>query len=99
MDDFDKYLNEQLKNPEFAQLWEEDEIEYVLAKNIIRCRTKLGLSQCELAKRAKMTQTAISRVESAESNVTLRTMKRLAQALHTTVPQLIDNGQREKVTA
>ena len=30
MDDFDKYLNEQLQNPEFKKEWDENELEYQL---------------------------------------------------------------------
>ena len=36
--DFDKYLEEQLKRPEFREAYEELEEEYELAKQIIRSR-------------------------------------------------------------
>ena len=38
MDDFDKYLDEQLQNPEFKKEWDENELEYQLMMMILKQR-------------------------------------------------------------
>ncbi|WP_154647386.1 hypothetical protein [Kurthia massiliensis] len=53
MDDFEKYLNEQLKNPEFAKLWYEDEISYTTTKDIKREKNESDQTHEELAERQK----------------------------------------------
>lgn len=40
MDDFEKYLAEQLENPEFKQEWDSHELEYQLTVNLMKERTK-----------------------------------------------------------
>ncbi len=47
--DFDKYLDTQLKNPEFRKAYEDLEEEYELAKQIIRFRIDRNLSQAQLS--------------------------------------------------
>lgn len=74
-------LDKRLKDPEFRKHWEASEIEYQLAKKLIDRRLNRHLSQRDLAKKAKTTQTVISRVESMNSNPSLGLLKRLAQAL------------------
>lgn len=44
-------------------------------------RRALGLSQTALARRAGITQTALSRIEQADTTPTIATLERLAQAL------------------
>ena len=36
MDDFDRYLEEQLKNPEFKKEWEKNRFEYDIMKDTIK---------------------------------------------------------------
>lgn len=52
--------------PEIIKELIEDEPNYKIAKTIIEERIKKGLSQNALAKKAKLTQTQISRLESAQ---------------------------------
>ena len=47
--DFDRYLEEQLKRPEFREAYEDLEEEYELAKQIIRFRVNRNLTQTQLA--------------------------------------------------
>ena len=47
--DFDKYLETQMRNPEFRKAYEELEDEYELAKQIIRFRIDRNLTQTQLA--------------------------------------------------
>ena len=52
-------------------------------------RTKLGLTQEQLAERSGLHFTYVSSVERGERNVTLRTIVRLADALDTTAAELL----------
>ena len=65
--DFDKYLEEQLKRPEFREAYEELEEEYELAKQIIRFRVSRNLTQTQLARLVGTSQPAIARLEGASS--------------------------------
>lgn len=89
MSDFKKRLAKRLEDPGFAEAWKETELEYLLARNIIKRRKKLGMTQVELAKRLRTTQSAVSRIEAGNSNVTLKTLGDLAKALDTDVNNLI----------
>lgn len=54
-------------------------------------RTEQGLTQEALAKRLKMKQAYVARLESgAENNPTLDTLRRLAKALKCKVSELVD---------
>jgi transcriptional regulator with XRE-family HTH domain len=80
--DFDRYLEEQLKRPEFREAYEELEEEYELAKQIIRYRLSRNLTQAQLAKLVGTSQPAIARLESGNHrNLTLGFLSRVARAL------------------
>lgn len=84
-----KRLAKRLKDPEFAAAWAETELEYQVARNIIKKRKALGLTQTELAKRINTKQSVISRIEAGNSNITLKTLGDIAKALDTDVIHLI----------
>jgi len=75
-------LEKRLKDPEFRCLWQESEVEYQLARSLIEKRLKEKISQRHLAKKANTTQAVISRIESMNSNPSLRLLKRIARALN-----------------
>ena len=80
--DFDKYLEAQLKRPEFREAYEELEEEYELAKQIIKFRLSRKLTQAQLAKLVGTSQPAIARLESGNHrNLTLGFLARVARAL------------------
>ena len=80
--DFDKYLEAQLKNPEFRKAYEEIEDEYQLATQIIRFRIDRNLTQAQLARLVGTSQPAIARLESGNHrNLTLAFLFRVAKAL------------------
>ncbi len=74
-------LKKRFKNPEFLRLWKESEVEYQLARYLIKKRLMKKISQRDLAKKAKTTQAVISRVESMNLNPSLKFLKKLAKAL------------------
>ena len=83
---FDKYLDEQLKDPEFAARFERAGEAWDVALQIAALRTQAGLSQKDLAKLLKVSQQQISRLESpGYEGHSLSTLRRLAQVLHARV--------------
>ena len=77
-DDFEKFLEKQLKNEEFRKEWESLEPEYAI---LIEARTSQGLTQKELSIRSGIAQGDISKIENGNANPSIKTLKRLATAL------------------
>ncbi len=97
---FDQYLEEQLKDPEFAQRFAKAGEAWELALEIARLREEAGLSQKELAKRLGTTQQQISRIESpAYEGHSLSMLRRLAAALDRDVKVIFEPRHREKTHA
>lgn len=62
----------------------------VIGKNIKKYRLKMGLSQDKLAKLANVTYTTLVKIESGvNKNPTIKTLKKIADALGITVNDLI----------
>jgi transcriptional regulator with XRE-family HTH domain len=79
---FDSYLNEQLRDPEFAARFARAGEAWDIALQIASAREKAGLSQRELAERVGTTQQQISRLESPNyEGHSLSMLRRVAQAL------------------
>lgn len=83
--DFLTHKKQLLKNPTFRKIYEETELEYQIARALIRARIEKGLTQKELAKKLHTKQSVISRVENAKTMPSLSFLKRLAQALNTSL--------------
>ena len=84
-DDFEKFLEKQLKNEEFRKEWASLEPEYSIMKAIIEARTSQGLTQKELSLRSGIAQGDISKIENGNANPSIRTLKRLASAMGKTL--------------
>jgi len=76
-------LAQRLKDPKFKKAWEESELEYRLAKQIIDARLRKDLSQRDLAYKIQSTQAVISRIETMSANPSLNLLKRISRALDT----------------
>lgn len=63
MKSFRGHLKEKLKNERFKTIYEEEKQLAELSIKILGTREQLGLSQQELAKRAKITQQQLSKIE------------------------------------
>lgn len=61
---FDLYLEEQLKDPEFAERFERAGEAWDVAMHLAALRKQVGLSQKDLARKLKTSQQNISRLES-----------------------------------
>ena len=70
-----------MKNPEFVKEWESLEPEYQLIRALLNGRKAANLSQTQLSNLTGISQADISRLETGESNPSLKTLKRLANAL------------------
>lgn len=85
MTNWEIYKQKLLKNPEFRRLYEESQPEFEITKAIIRARIERKITQRELARRMKTTQSVISRLEQAKTTPSLSFLKRLAKALNATL--------------
>lgn len=81
MDDFDRYLNEQMKDPDFKKEWDENEVRYQLMIMVLRARNEEQLTQSELAERTGLRQSNISRIEKGQSMPSIATLAKIAQGL------------------
>ena len=81
MDDWDKLKSELLDDPATAAAYEARRPAYELASKLVEMRTRLGLSQRQLASRAGMTQPEIARLESAAIQPTWETLSRVLGAV------------------
>ncbi|OGD62089.1 hypothetical protein A2160_04625 [Candidatus Beckwithbacteria bacterium RBG_13_42_9] len=79
--DWKKHEKKLLQNPKFRQAAAKIEPEYQLARSIILIRLKRGLTQKQLARKMRTSQSAIARVESGYYLPSLSFLKRLSQAL------------------
>ena len=81
MTDFDSFLEEQLKDPEFRAEYEALEPEFAIVQAMIDARRKTGLTQKQLAERTGIAQSDISKFETGGGNPSLRTLQRLAAGM------------------
>ena len=84
-DDFQRYLDKQLEDPEFRKEWEALEPEYAIMQALIDARNEAGITQTELSRRTGIAQTDISKLERGNGNPSLKTLKRLAEGLGMTL--------------
>lgn len=81
MDDFDRYLGEQLKDPVFQKEWEENQFEYDIMKMLVMARCEKNLTQQQLAERSGVRQSNISRIENGSCVPSIATLQALAKGL------------------
>ncbi len=69
-----------MKEPGYRKEYEALEEEFALMLAVAKARARAGLSQAELAKRMKTTQSAVARLESGRGLPSTRTLSRFAKA-------------------
>ena len=79
---FDYYLAQQLKNPKLKRYYDEYGKQLEIAYQILQLRKKKKMSQAELAKRIKTTQSNIARIEAGKQNLTTQTLQEIAKAFN-----------------
>ena len=80
-DDFERYLDKQLRDADFRKEYDALEPEYAIMKALIKARNSEGLTQQDLSARSGISQADISRLENGNANPSIRTLNRLAQAM------------------
>lgn len=81
MDDFEKLLKEQLRDPDFKAEWEAIQPEMAIAQAMISAREKNGVTQQKLSETTGIAQADISKIEHGSANPSLKTLQRLAAGL------------------
>ena len=97
---FDLFLEEQLRDPDFAERFKRAGEAWDVALQIAALREKAGLSQLELARKLKTSQQQISRLESPDyEGHSLSMLRRVAKALHARVRVVLEPDVGDKADA
>src|SRR6266513_1396874 len=96
---FDLYLEEQLRDPDFAERFKQAGEAWDIALQLAALREQAGLSQKELADRLKTTQQQISRLESpGYEGHSLSMLRRVARALNAQVHVIFETREKAVTT-
>jgi DNA-binding XRE family transcriptional regulator len=87
--DFQKYLQEQLKNKKIKKYYDEYDKQMEIAYQIIKLRKNKKMSQLALAKKIGTTQGNIARMESGQQNFTIEILDKVAKAFDRNLKVLI----------
>src|ERR1039457_6907848 len=88
---FDRYLEEQMQDPAFAERFERAGEAWDVALQLKALREKAGLSQRDLARKLKTSQQNISRLESpAYEGHSLTMLRRVAKVLSAKVRVVLE---------
>ena len=69
-----------MKDPNYRREYDALEEEFALIAELAKARARAGLSQAQLARRMKTTQSTIARLESGRGKPSTRTLDRFAKA-------------------
>ena len=98
--DFDLFLEEQLRDPVFAERFKRAGEAWDVALQLTALREKAGLSQKDLARKLKTSQQQISRLESpGYEGHSLSMLRRVAKVLHARVRVVIEAETTGKADA
>lgn len=90
LDEIDAADAERIANDESDRILTWDEIKDEFMRNrIAEVRKELGMTQKELAKKLRVKQSTVSRIERNDANLTLATLRRVAKALKRPVHELL----------
>ena len=88
---FDRYLEDQLKDPTFASCFDAAGEAWEVSMQLAALRQQAGLSQKELARKLKTSQQQVSRLESpGYEGHSLSMLRRVAKALNARVRVTIE---------
>lgn len=85
MSDLQELTNELMQDSEFCKEYEALKPEMDIMKAILNARIRAGLTQTELSEKSGISQADISRLENGTRNPSLALLKRLADAMDTTL--------------
>ncbi|MBU1569030.1 MAG: helix-turn-helix transcriptional regulator [Proteobacteria bacterium] len=94
---FNAYLEDQLKDPDFAALYKKAGDDWDIAMQLAALRKECGLSQKELANLVGTSQQQISRIESPSyEGHSLSMLRRVSEVLGATIHVKIQRRSRPK---
>jgi len=80
MTNFEEHLNEEMKDPQFKKMYEEEKRLLELSMLIIKAREQQKLTKSELAEKSQVTQRQLSKIENCD-NYNMRTFIKVSNAL------------------
>ena len=85
-----------LKDAEVSAEYSLQAPEFAIARELISARLRAGMTQAELAKRMRTTQSTIARLESGRMMPSMRTFSRYAEATNShAVVRLVENKKAQ----
>ena len=79
---YDEYWDEQMADPEFRRIYEEEAQKKELWLQLVEARQSAGLTQTDVARRLGVSQAQVARIEKrGYESYTLNTLRRYVQAL------------------
>ena len=85
MSDLQELTNELLQDSEFKKEYDALQPEMDIMRAILDTRINSGMTQSELSEKSGISQADISRLESGTRNPTIALLKRLAEAMDSTL--------------
>ncbi len=85
MSDLQELTNELMQDPEFVKEYEAIQPEVNITRAILDARINAGMTQVELSQKSGISQAGISRLEKGTRNPSLNLLKRLAEAMDSTL--------------
>ncbi len=76
-----EYKEKKMKDPEFAQAYDDVQPEMNVIRAMIEARTSQNLTQKELSERTGIAQTEISKLENGTRNPSIKLLQRLADGM------------------
>ena len=95
MSDLQELTDELMQDPEFVKEYEAIQPEVNITRAILDARINAGMTQMELSQKSGISQADISRLEKGTRNPSLNLLKRLAEAMDSTLSiEFIPNKRR-----
>ena len=85
MSDLQELTNELMQDPGFVKEYEAIQPEVNITRAILDARINAGMTQVELSQKSGISQADISRLEKGTRNPSLNLLKRLAEAMDSTL--------------
>ena len=96
MSDLQELTDELIQDPKFVKEYEAIQPEVNITRAILDARINAGMTQMELSQKSGISQADISRLEKGTKNPSLNLLKRLAEAMDSTLS--IEYIPNKKVT-
>ncbi len=99
MTEFNKLKERMLKKPGVRNAYDEMAPEYAVAAELIRSRIKAKMTQAQVAKRMKTTQSVVARMESGGSLPSMTSIAKYATATGEALSITIEPAKRRQKAA